>query len=233
MKSIKLYITLLNITLLFSCRGNDDGAVAPGPISENEAPAIPDLVFPANNETCTNFNLEFDWDTVSDPDGDEVSYVIEIATDSNFTTVLFTAVTAETIRTFTLEKGVTYFWRVKARDTNDNESEYSETQSFFTEPDASVNTIPLAPELISPSIGAQLSGSTITLDWNATDTDGDALLYDVYFGDTNPPPLFSENINTSTLEVAVSTSTVYYWRIVVKDNHQSATIGQVWNFRTE
>ncbi len=230
MKNLRTYITLISLALLISCSGDDDGAP---PITVNQAPAAPSLVFPSNNLTCTNFNLEFEWNAVTDPDGDEVSYVIEIAANSNFTTVLFTAVTSETTRTFTLEKGVTYYWRVKAGDTEGNESEYSGTQSFFTEPEAGINTIPSVPQLISPAIGNQLSDTTVTLDWEATDTDDDALVYDVYFGDTNPPVLFSENIDMSELEVTLSPNTIYYWRVVVKDNHQSATIGQVWNFRTE
>ncbi|WP_025743939.1 fibronectin type III domain-containing protein [Aquimarina pacifica] len=233
MKNIRIYITLVSIALLFSCSNDDNGGGTIPITSQNGAPAIPDLVFPANNLTCTNFNLEFDWNTVTDPDGDEVNYIIEIATDNNFTTVLFTAVTSETIRTFNLEKGITYFWRVKARDTNDNESEYSETQSFFTEPDASIDILPSTPQLIGPTIGARVSGSTISLDWETTDVDRDTILYDIYFGDTNPPTLFSEGKEISILDVAISPNTVYYWQVVIKDNNQNASIGQVWNFRTE
>ncbi|WP_109301664.1 hypothetical protein [Aquimarina sp. AU474] len=231
MRNLKLYIGVVGILLLFSCSGDDNGG---NPFfSANGTPDIPGLIFPTNNLVCTNFNLEFDWNTVIDIDGDTVSYVIDIATDSNFAVVVFTATTTATKRTFTLEKGITYYWRVKARDSGGNESGYSTTQSFFTEPEAETNTIPTAPQLISPMQGERISGSTITLDWNATDSEDDALSYDLYLGDTNPPVLFSDNINVSTLDVTVSPGTVYYWRVVVKDTQQSAAIGQVWNFKTE
>ncbi len=230
MKNLAQYITIVIALFLFSCSSDDNG---PQIDLSNLDPSIPSLIYPTNNLVCTNFNLEFDWNVSTDTDGDTVSYVIDIATDSEFATVLFTAVTSETLRAFTLEKGTTYYWRVKARDSEGNESKYSPAQSFFTEPDAGINTIPSTPGLISPSLGERVSGTMIALEWDATDADGDALLYDVYFGNTNPPILFSENIDASTLDVSASPDTVYYWRVVVKDNHQSATIGQVWNFRTE
>lgn len=215
---------------LISCESSDDAGT---PVITNEDPTVPKLVFPTNELTCTSVQLEFLWSAATDADGDTVSYSIDVSTQNDFETVAFTATTDQPSRTFDLEKGVTYFWRVKAKDSRGNESDYATTQSFFTEPEAAVNSLPNTPELVSPTLGARTSGTTITLDWNATDIDNDTLVYDVYFGDTNPPALFSENINTTTFDVSVSSGKVYYWRIVVKDPHQSATMGQVWNFRTE
>ncbi|WP_282086772.1 hypothetical protein [Aquimarina algiphila] len=223
------YIVILSSLFLFSCSGDDNTVVQ----LVNNVPSIPSLVFPTNNLVCTNFNLEFDWGAAVDSDGDALSYTIDIATDSGFTTILFTATTTETVNTFTLEKGTTYFWRVKAIDSMGNESKYSDVQTFFTEPDAGVNTIPNAPLIISPSLGERVSGTNITLDWDATDEDNDPLTFDLYFGDTNPPVLVSENINVSTFDVTVSANTTYYWRVVVKDDKQGTTIGQIWNLRTE
>lgn len=227
----KISITIFSVLLLHSCSGNDD--FIPQSVIENVDPTAPSLLFPTNNLVCTNFNLEFDWNVAVDADGDSVSYTVDIATDSEFTTVLFSATTTETGNTFTLEKGTTYFWRVKAIDSEGNDSDYSTTQTFFTEPDAETNTIPNAPELVSPFLGEKLFGSTVNLDWDATDTDNDSLSYDVYFGDSNPPVLFAENIDITMLDATVSSGTTYYWRVVVKDSHQSAIIGQIWNFRTE
>ncbi len=231
MKNINLYILLLSSLFLFSCGGSDDGGA--GPSSSNVAPTVPKLVFPTNNLVCTNFNLEFDWDAATDSNGDAISYTVDISESETFSTLLFTTTTIETVNTVTLEKGTTYFWRVKASDSEGNESIYSDTQTFFTEPDAAVNTVPNAPSVVVPTLGERVSGSSITLDWGASDVDQDPLLYDLYFGDTNPPVLISENITVSTFDVSVSANTTYYWRVVVKDSHQSATIGQVWNFRTE
>ena len=224
----KILITIASLSFLISCGGDDDGT----PILINEAPGVASLIFPTNNLICTNFNLEFDWSTVTDPEGDTISYIIDIATEADFGTVLFTATTTATERTFTLEKGVTYYWRVKVRDSEGNESAYSETQSFITEPDAGVNTLPYAPTAVTPQNGATLTANTVSLAWDATDADGDTLVYDVYFGDTNPPQLMSENLTTSSFDVSLVTGTQYYWRVVVKDDHEGVTLGQIWSFTT-
>lgn len=230
MKSLKIYITLVSIISLLSCSNDDNGG--PGPV-QNADPSIPVLVFPTNNLTCTGIDLEFSWNASTDADGDMISYVIDISTSPSFGSVAFTATTTERSSTFNLDKGITYFWRVKAMDNNGNESAYSSPQSFFTEPDASVNTLPTAPNLVSPGVGSRITGTTITLDWDANDVDGDVLVYDLYFGDTNPPLLLKSNTDVSSFDVMVSPGTVYYWRVVAKDTNQSATMGQVWNFRTE
>ncbi|GAA4277601.1 hypothetical protein [Aquimarina mytili] len=227
----KIFITLITLSLVLSCSGDDDGGATRA--LTNEALVAPGLVFPTQNLTCTNFNLEFTWNSISDPEGDDISYIIDISTDNNFGSISFTAVTTEALQAFTLEKGVTYYWRVKARDSEGNESDYSTTQSFFTEPDAGINTIPYAPTAVTPLDGATPTGNTVSLAWDTTDADGDTLVYDVYFGETNPPQLTTENITTTNFDVSVASDTQYYWRVVVKDSNQGTTIGQVWNFRTE
>ncbi|MCK8523804.1 hypothetical protein M0D21_19640 [Aquimarina sp. D1M17] len=231
MKSIKRYIVLLSIAMVLSCSGDDDGGTPF--FTQNSAPTVPSLVFPTNNLTCTSIDLELVWGSSTDIDDDAIRYEIEIAEVSNFSTITFTAITTAISEVFDLEKGITYYWRVRAIDSKDNASEYSATQSFFTEPEATINALPGIPELGIPALGSRLSGSLVTLTWSATDSDDDALSYDLYFGDTNPPVLFAENIAVNTFDVSVSPGTAYYWRIVVRDNHQSATIGPVWNFRTE
>ena len=230
MKRIVLYIALVGIGLLTSCSGDDD---RPPLITINQAPGVPSLVFPTNNLICTSVDLEFSWNVVIDSDGDAVRYVIDIARDSNFNDIAFTVTTTSTTNTFTLEKGVRYYWRVRAIDSEDNASAYSPTQSFYTEPEATVNSLPAVPELVNPTQGSRLSATTVSLEWNASDSDDDVLSYDLYFGDTNPPVLFSEGIDATTMDVDVSSGKVYYWRIVARDPHQSATISPVWNFRAE
>lgn len=222
---------MLAILLLVSCEADDDTGAPP--VIANEAPTVPKLVFPINNEACTNFNLEFDWDSATDNDQDEIRYIIDVAENDRFSTILFTESTSQTVNTFTLSKGTTYFWRVKAIDSQGNESAYAPVESFFTEPEAGVNTIPNTPTIVSPLLGERLSATTITLDWDATDADNDLLTYDVYFGETNPPVLLSQNVDVTTFDVSVLPDKTYYWRIVVKDNHQGTAIGQLWRFKSE
>ena len=89
--------------------------------------------------------------------------------------------------------------------------------------------------MVKPALNANIQTTTTALEWNASDVDtSDALTYDVYFGTVNPPTnKQGDNISAKTLNVDVTASKNYYWKVVVKDNKGGKTIGQVWNFVTD
>ena len=134
-----------------------------------------------------------------------------------------------------LEKGKAYYWRVKATDSKNASSAYSGTYSFYTEGVAVANHLPFLPELVQPEINSTISGTSATLKWFASDADvADVLTYDVYLGTTNPPTVkVGDNITTPVFAAtSLQATTLYYWKVVVKDNKGGETRGQVWNFRT-
>ena len=55
-----------------------------GNASTNNQPTIPQLVYPAADQSCTRTSETFIWDKSIDPDGDEVTYTLEICRDINF-----------------------------------------------------------------------------------------------------------------------------------------------------
>jgi len=70
--------------------------------------------------------------------------------------------------------------------------------------------------------------------WYSSDPDGDAITYDVYFGDTNTPPLVSPGQSSNVYEPGtMNYCTTYYWQIVVWDEHGASTAGPLWSFTTE
>ena len=224
-----LILSIIVSLLAASCSKNNSE-----PIETLEtAPSIPSLVFPTHNLVCTNYDLEFKWQNSTDPEGDTISYEINISEGQDFNAVVFKQTVSGNAIVFTLEQATTYFWRVRAVDSNSNESEFSPTWEFFTEPEAGQNAIPFAPGLVAPQIGSSLNGITTQLSWDALDLDNDPLLYDLYFGTQNPPPIYSENMDSSSKDVSISPNQHYYWRIVAKDDKQGVAIGQVWNFKTE
>ncbi|MBK5209690.1 MAG: hypothetical protein JJE44_09335, partial [Flavobacteriaceae bacterium] len=123
--------------------------------------------------------------------------------------------------------------RVKATD-NEDSSSYSLVYKFYTYGVGVTNHLPFSPVLVSPALNSVQSGTTVSLQWTASDVDTtDTLTYDVYFGTANPPTIVaSANQSAVTLTKTVSASTTYYWKIVVKDNEGGQTIGQVWTFTT-
>jgi hypothetical protein len=230
-----LYTAVIAATL-WSC-GGGGGDNPPTPTPTNNAPATPTLTYPTNNLLCINNQLDFQYSS-TDPDGDAITYQIQIATDNIFTSTsnVQDQTVATTSKTFTLDKGIAYYWRVKAIDSNGAESSYSSVFNFYTEGDGITNYIPFVPELVSPALNAVVTTSTATLDWNGSDADtSDNLTYDVYFDTANPPTtIVSPNQTTSSYTTAaLSATTNYYWKIVVKDNHGGQSIGQIWNFTTD
>jgi hypothetical protein len=97
-----------------------------------------------------------------------------------------------------------------------------------------VNNSPNKPTNIYPAHGSVVSPTLITLNWACTDTDGAPLTFDVYFDTTNPPTtLIASNYeNTSIIRNTLDETTIYYWKIVAKDNRNAKTIGDIWNFET-
>ncbi|WP_196892358.1 thrombospondin type 3 repeat-containing protein [Aureivirga marina] len=81
------------------------------------------LTSPANNSSTGIATINFSWEAVEHAD----NYVIEIATDSGFTSIVQTSTTAQTsFVSNSLSAGNTYYWRVKATNSC-SESNYSST----------------------------------------------------------------------------------------------------------
>ena len=230
MKNI-LYITVIGI-VLWSCGGGGD---EPPPTPKNNAPTMPTLVYPSNNLLCIDNVLDFDWNASIDPDGDAITYQVQVATDSQFSQITHTSTISTTNQSISLDKGIAYYWRVKATDSKNLSSNYSATNQFYTEGEGISNHLPFSPVVVSPTLNAIVQQATTTLEWTASDVDtGDVLTFDVYFGTENPPTTIdSGNQSATTLNVDLTASTTYYWKVVVKDGQGGQTIGQVWNFTTD
>lgn len=226
----KFIYTLVISLVVLSCGGGDN----PPPV--NNAPTVPGLLYPTNNLLCIDNSVEFKWSASTDEDGDAVKYQIEIAKDAQFTQIIHNISTTSTSRVISLEKGVAYYWRAKALDVENSASSYSSTNQFYTEGEGVSNHLPFAPVLVSPALNAIATETTVNLQWTANDVDtSDTLTYDVYFGTANPPTeIIATNHSTMNIDVnSLSASTMYYWKIEVKDGHGGQTNGQVWNFTTD
>ncbi|MBI5611603.1 MAG: carboxypeptidase regulatory-like domain-containing protein, partial [Gammaproteobacteria bacterium] len=107
-------------------------------------------------------------------------------------------------------------------------------QNFTASPGGPVNNPPNTPASPSPANGATGVSTTPTLSWTGGDPDaGNTVTYDVYFGTAASPPLVvSNNATTSYVPGALVAGTLYYWRIVARDNLGATTSGPTWNFIT-
>ncbi|MHB2154054.1 carboxypeptidase regulatory-like domain-containing protein [Calditrichota bacterium GD2] len=96
------------------------------------------------------------------------------------------------------------------------------------------NHPPTKPQLLAPENNSQYQSIDLQLQWKeAADPDGDAVVYDLYFGKENPPPLDMEDLDSTHVSKSnLDTATVYYWQVVAKDSKGSETASDLWQFKT-
>ena len=230
-----IYIVIVSVLIVSCGGGGDDPQPTPTPEPENRAPSKPTLNDPVNNLLCIDNAVSFKWNAASDPDGDTVSYMLEIAEDNAFSPIAHSLAITTNTKAVSLEKGVAYYWRVKAKDSKNALSAYSSTYQFYTEGVGIVNHLPFTPSLVKPTLNAVEQNATTILEWSASDVDtNDTLSYDVYFGTDNPPTeKVSENQSEKTKEINLDSSKDYFWKVVVKDGKGGETFGPVWSFKTD
>lgn len=206
----------------------------PDPVDvANTAPSVPELIFPANNEECTETTLDMSWSASTDEEGDAITYKLEVASDAGFTSIVEQHDVTGTTKQLTFANGEAFYWRVSATD-NEDSSDFSGANSFYSTGEGVENHVPFSPELVAPSQTGEITPGTVSLSWTAVDLDtGDTLTYDVFMG-TASDNLSSEatDLSALTFDVQTSEGTTYYWRVDVKDSNGAVTVGQVWKFTT-
>lgn len=232
MKKSYIYIIVFSVSLFLSCSsGGGDDIKEPEPI-ENAAPSVPEQLYPLNGTLCINNSVVFEWNGSTDAEGDFISYIIEVSENSTFSSIAHNVSSNATSKLVSLEKGKSYYWRLKARDSKGEESGYSSVSQFLTEGDGVSNHLPFAPSLLAPALNSEIDGTSTTLSWSASDVDGDDLTFDVYL-DTNAQPTtkVSENQSETTYNASgLNALSTYYFKVVVKDDKGGISIGQVWSF---
>jgi hypothetical protein len=94
----------------------------------NKPPTAPTLISPEDNGVVDSTSVTFVW-TASDPDGDDLTYSLEIRNDKNQDVELFESLTDTTYTFSPLILGAKYFWQVSA-DDDINEPVWSMTKTF-------------------------------------------------------------------------------------------------------
>jgi hypothetical protein len=127
-----------------------------------------------------------------------------------------------------LEIGRQYYWRVTVIDS-DNTSTAGPWWTFTT---SASNLPPTAPASPDPADHATGQGSTVMLQWAATDPEGLPLTYTVCFGATPPPPQIALHWPKNSYTIYDLPSKDFYWVIVAHDVDGNSTMGPQWTFHT-
>lgn len=223
-------------------------------IQLNQAPNLPINPMPENATTGTSIMLNLSWNG-EDPDGDELEY--EVLLGINPTSLSSIRITTESsIYLENLDYDSTYYWQVKSDDKKGGITE-GDIWSFTTEEEP-INNLPNKPILYGPGnttyAGIDIDDEGIVLNIEkGTDIDGDPLAYEVYFGTdkteiknaitTSSSVYLGEmfyNINSGLVDYQYTSggktadyNTIYYWKVIVKDDKGGVTEGDVWSFMTE
>ncbi|SIT11584.1 hypothetical protein SAMN05421766_11117 [Zobellia uliginosa] len=227
-----IIIFLLATTIFWSCSSSSDDGAEKGTLPiDNKAPLpVTELLFPPNNMLCSDNVLEFQWEKAQDPNEDPLTYILEVATDDQFTeAAIFDS--ASNATTITLDKNQIYYWRVAAKDPFNLIGPHSKASKFYTEGFGETNHLPFMPDLVAPDTNEMVDEGIVKLDWTGGDVDGDPLAYDIYFDTKNPPEnKIGSNESKSSIEVNVLPASTYFWRVRVKDGKGGEAIGHVWSF---
>ena len=192
----------------------------------NAAPFPPQDASPVDGESLVALDADLSW-TCFDPEGDVLRYDLYFGT-SPTPPLVADDLTVSTHEPGPLQLATQYYWRVVAGDGVAETS--GPTWSFTTR---AANIPPTVPSFPSPAHNSTNVSRLENLSWTASDPDGDALTFDVYFGASSPPPLVISNIGGTSYEPGLlSALTDYYWQIVARDALGATTAGPIWTFET-
>jgi len=95
------------------------------------------------------------------------------------------------------------------------------------------NLPPEVPENPFPADGESETAVNLNMKWECVDPDGDIILYSIYFGTNNPPPVVVSSHSYLGLDPdKLEYGTTYYWKVEARDVKGNITSGPVWSFTT-
>lgn len=201
-------------------------------------PGVSTLSLPENDKACevgevngTLASVSFSWEAAENAD----IYDIVLTNQSTNESTTFSDIEA-TETSLELERAHAYTWKVIAKNcANVNESGAS--WQFYLAGEAEQNAAPFAATAVSPTPGSTVSPTDgkVTIEWDASDPDEDALTYTLEVSTSEDFAAASTtsfaDLSTKTQAVDV-TAEVYYWRVTVADESISVT-SDVFSFRVE
>jgi hypothetical protein len=208
---------------------------------ESEAPPVPGLLLPADSSE-TRAKAYLDWQDVADP-SPPVTYRLQVATDQNFSSPVLEKEgltdseykLTEEERLAAVTKYSPYYWRVKATDSANNESEWSAPWSFYV-------SAPPTPALLLPASGSQAE-IPVFFNWQGVTSLSPPITYSLQVAtDLNFTSIVLEKKTLTdsayTLTEQEGPSEVkpeapYYWRVKAIDNaNNESEWSPPWSFHT-
>ena len=217
------------IFLLFACKnGNSD--VTPA------NPTAVDLIFPFENSECnvgtdsteTESTVMFEWSTGLNTGEYELNIKNLTSGDSTTHTTTDIKISIRLIRS------TPYSWYVISKSDEVETTAQSASWKFYNAGEGITSYAPFPAEIVFPAMSETIStaSNVITLEWIGSDVDNDITGYDVYFGTISLPNIIESDLLVSTLNgVAISSNTIYYWKVITKDAHGNNSDSGIYQFK--
>ncbi|MHB1050334.1 MAG: ice-binding family protein [Bacteroidota bacterium] len=187
-------------------------------------PAAPALFSPADLAVNQPVNLNLIW---IDVPGAE-SYRLQVSTSNTFATTIYndSTLTSTSQQMSGLAVGMTYYWRVNAKNTAGT-SVYSVVRSFTT------IVVPAAPVLVAPLNLAVNQPANVTLIWNSV-PGATTYRLQVSTSNTFATTVYNDSTRTSTSQqmTGLTLGVTYYWRVNAKNLAGTSVYSTVWSFNT-
>jgi hypothetical protein len=198
---------------------------------ENSPPDTPCSPYPADQAPSVANTTRLEWGCATDPDEDELSFEVYLGTTMD-PPLMATVSSPLHVPATPLDLETRYYWRIVADDGRGGRTA-GPLWSFTTA--APENQPPSAPCNQYPPQLATGVADTTRLVWSCgTDPDGNTVVFDVYLGTTQNPPLVATMAAPPYAPPApLARDTRYYWKIIADDGQGGRTAGPLWWFTTE
>ena len=241
-------------TYLFGIRAIDDGLPNLAQdrnfnvtVIKNTTPATPTNLIPTGNIFLADTTPDLSFFT-SDPEGDNLSYQIQVSTDPSFSSLsvdytsssmtqgntVFTIGQAAGTGTYvsgssnTILSPDSWYWRVRSFDTFNWASDYSTSGNSSIA--FIINSTPAAPQFISPIGGVFASSNPPVFQFSLSDPDNNSLYYQLQVSSDSGFNSFDIDV-VSALASAGNISTnpgtlnggQYYWRVQSTDSSAASS----------
>ncbi|WP_299158514.1 hypothetical protein [uncultured Tenacibaculum sp.] len=224
-----IYIVLFSSIILTSCGGGGGAEDIPP-----AAPTKATLVFPEQNSECNEgtiisdvqSSVTFNWSDATNT----TNYEIFVKNLDSDVTSTYTSSTSEKI--ITINRGTPYSWYVVSKNTGTQVAQ-SSTWKFYNAGKPVSSHAPFPADIVSPTMGANLSNTTtsVNLKWTGSDVDNDISKYTILLNTTSPPTTDIGNTTTTALDTNVSSGNTYYWKVITEDSQGNTSSSEIFQFK--
>ena len=194
----------------------------------NDTPTVFGLISPADSITIIGQKPDFNWyDSIDIDPNDSVTYTLYYSTYAAYdsSTTVGVSISSHT-PSFDLSDDSTYYWKVKAYDTNGDQRWSTETNwKFLTNVS---NDPPDTFGLIFPTNSYVTTDLTLIFDWedsddpNPVDTVTYTLCYSTY-STYDSSTTVQLSVSSYTPSIPLQDNTTYFWKVKAEDNVSTGT----------